>query len=66
MHRARSSLLAAAAPPQLLLRYKTSSAGPCKILQHPKWGSHVYPATLFAIAPLEDLTRALADAARDD
>lgn len=70
--RCRAALLAVApfspllTPPlQLLLRYRTSAAGPCKILTHPRWGSHVYPATLFAIAPLhllEDAFRAAAEA----
>lgn len=48
---------------ELLLRYRTSAAGPCKILMHPKWGSHVYPATMFAIAPLEVLQRVCTEAA---
>jgi Methylmalonic aciduria and homocystinuria type D protein len=47
---------------ELLLRYRTSAAGPCKILMHPKWGSHVYPATMFAIAPLDVLQRVCQEA----
>jgi len=52
-------------PLQLLLKYRTSSAGPCKVLLHPRWGSHVYPATLFAIAPLPLLVQALEEAAAE-
>lgn len=48
---------------ELLLRYRTSAAGPCKILLHPKWGSHVYPATMFAIASLDVLQKVCGDAA---
>ncbi|CAM9767233.1 unnamed protein product, partial [Chrysoparadoxa australica] len=36
---------------QLLLRYQVLNAGGCKVLLHPKWGSAVYPATLFTTAP---------------
>jgi hypothetical protein len=35
----------------LLLGYRTSNAGCCKVVLHPKWGTSVYPATLFARAP---------------
>ena len=38
---------------QALLNYHTQCCGPCKILLHPKWGSHVYPASLFTTAPLD-------------
>ena len=33
------------------LQYKSYNAGFCKILLHPRWGSAVYPATLFTYAP---------------
>ena len=33
------------------LNYKSYNAGYCKILQHPIWGSAVYPATIFVYAP---------------
>jgi len=33
------------------LGYKSYNAGFCKILTHPKWGSAVYPATIFVYAP---------------
>jgi len=51
---------------QLLLRYRTESAGLCKVLMHPRWGSHVYPATIFAIAPQEELLAALGHAGREE
>lgn len=36
---------------ECLLNYKAHNAGFCKILTHPKWGSSVYPATIFCFAP---------------
>ena len=33
------------------LGYKSYNAGFCKILTHPRWGSAVYPATMFCYAP---------------
>lgn len=33
------------------LGYRSYSAGFCKILEHPVWGSSVYPATIFVYAP---------------
>jgi len=36
---------------ECLLNYKSHNAGFCKILTHPKWGSAVYPATIFAHCP---------------
>jgi len=44
---------------QTLLKYNVQDAGPCKILLHPKWGSAVYPATLFTNAPQHNLTEVL-------
>lgn len=38
---------------ECLLNYKAYNAGFCKILTHPKWGSAVYPATIFVYAPVE-------------
>lgn len=35
----------------VLLGYRTANAGCCKVVLHPKWGTSVYPATLFARAP---------------
>lgn len=33
------------------LGYRSYNAGFCKILLHPQWGSAVYPATIFVLAP---------------
>jgi len=38
---------------ECLLNYKAYNAGFCKILTHPKWGSAVYPATIFTHAPVD-------------
>jgi len=48
---------------ELLLRYRTGLAGTCRVLLHPRWGSAVYPATLFSTAPLPDVADALRAAA---
>ncbi|KAK9816425.1 hypothetical protein WJX72_000083 [[Myrmecia] bisecta] len=42
-----------------LLGYKTQNAGCCKILLHPQWGSAVYPASIFAKAPLREVQAAI-------
>lgn len=44
---------------ECLLNYKSYNAGFCKILTHPKWGSSVYPATIFAYAPQEVVVQLL-------
>eukprot|EP00232_Nephroselmis_pyriformis_P012742 CAMPEP_0182899376 /NCGR_PEP_ID=MMETSP0034_2-20130328/28042_1 /TAXON_ID=156128 /ORGANISM="Nephroselmis pyriformis, Strain CCMP717" /LENGTH=170 /DNA_ID=CAMNT_0025033403 /DNA_START=29 /DNA_END=541 /DNA_ORIENTATION=+ len=44
---------------EVLLGYKTSNAGCCKVVLHPQWGSSVYPATMFTKAPLADLQAAI-------
>ena len=44
---------------ELLLRYKTSNAGCCKVLHHPLWGSAVYPASLMTNAPLAAICDAI-------
>lgn len=36
---------------QRLLRYELLNTGCCSILSHPRWGTRVYPATVFAVAP---------------
>ena len=41
---------------ECLLNYRAYNAGFCKILTHPKWGSAVYPATIFACCP-EDVAK---------
>ena len=46
-----------------LLNYEYTNVGCCKIVMHPKWGSSVYPASLFAIAPEEEVRSALRIAA---
>ncbi len=35
-----------------LLGYETVQVQCCRILHHPRWGGHNYPATLFTTAPL--------------
>ena len=42
-----------------LLNYECTNVGCCKIVMHPKWGSSVYPASLFAIAPEAEVKAAL-------
>ncbi|EGD80761.1 hypothetical protein PTSG_01350 [Salpingoeca rosetta] len=42
------------------LKYDTLNAGCCQILQHPIFGTKVYPATLFTTAPLALLMETLA------
>ena len=44
---------------ELLLKYRSLNAGLCKILLHPEWGSAMYPASLFTLAPLEVIQQAL-------
>lgn len=48
---------------ETLLRWRTSSAGGCRLLLHPTWGAAVYPASLFARAPLEAVLAAVEAAA---
>ncbi|KAI8473629.1 MAG: methylmalonic aciduria and homocystinuria type D protein [Monoraphidium minutum] len=43
----------------LLLGYKTANAGCCKVVLHPRWGTSVYPATVFARASPEQLREAV-------
>ena len=45
-----------------LLGYRCQNAGCCKIVLHPRWGSSVYPATLFARAPVEAVAAAIEEA----
>lgn len=44
---------------ECLLNYKAYNAGFCKVLTHPKWGSAVYPATMFAFCPVSVATQIL-------
>ena len=46
-----------------LLKWRTFNCGGCKVLSHPVWHTSVYPATLFARAPLEVLLGAVRQAA---
>ncbi|CAB9510202.1 homocystinuria type D homolog, mitochondrial [Seminavis robusta] len=46
---------------ECLLHYKSHNAGFCKVLTHPKWGSAVYPATIFAYAPKQVVIRLLSE-----
>ena len=46
-----------------LLNYECTNVGCCKIVMHPKWGSSVYPASLFAVAPEDEVRDALRMAA---
>lgn len=43
----------------VLLGFRTANAGCCKVVLHPKWGTSVYPATLFARAPREAVEAAI-------
>lgn len=42
---------------ECLLNYRAYNAGFCKVLQHPKWGSSVYPATIFCYAPRDPVVQ---------
>mmetsp|Transcript_6279 Transcript_6279/g.12110 ORF Transcript_6279/g.12110 Transcript_6279/m.12110 type:complete len:171 (+) Transcript_6279:139-651(+) len=48
----------------LLLGFRTSNAGCCKVLLHPQWGSSVYPASFFTYAPLDVLQTTLEEVDR--
>jgi hypothetical protein len=51
---------------EALLKWRTSSAGGCRVLLHPQWGAAVYPASLFAKAPPQALREAMEAAAREE
>ncbi|KAJ2775190.1 hypothetical protein IWQ56_000187 [Coemansia nantahalensis] len=36
---------------EVLLRYTPFNLGSCFVLSHPRWGTHIYPATAFTLAP---------------
>jgi len=42
---------------ECLLNYRAHNAGFCKVLTHPKWGSAVYPATIFCYAPRDEVIK---------
>lgn len=48
-----------------LLGYQTQNAGCCKVILHPKWGSSVYPASMFAKAPVEAVLESIALAEKE-
>lgn len=43
------------------LNYKSYNAGFCKVLTHPRWGTAVYPATIFTCAPRQFILQLLKD-----
>ena len=47
---------------ECLLNYRAHSAGFCKILTHPKWGSAVYPATIFCYGSRDLIMKLLHEA----
>ncbi|KAJ1649672.1 hypothetical protein GGF38_006042 [Coemansia sp. RSA 25] len=49
---------------EVLLRYAPFNLGNCFVLSHPHWGTHVYPATAFALAPIEAVRQVLSDMQR--
>ena len=44
----------------LLLHYNRMSAGMCSVIEHPQWGTAIYPATIFTTAPVESVRAVLA------
>ena len=36
-----------------MLRYHLQSAGGCRVVSHPRWGTSVYPCSMFTNAPAE-------------
>ncbi|KAL4427793.1 hypothetical protein ABPG75_001882 [Micractinium tetrahymenae] len=62
IHRETNSVYGEVAALSTLLGYRTQNAGCCKITLHPKWGSSVYPASMFAKAPLEAVRAAIDEA----
>ncbi|KAJ2741177.1 hypothetical protein GGI20_005366 [Coemansia sp. BCRC 34301] len=46
---------------EVLLRYTPFNLGNCFVLSHPHWGTHVYPATAFVLAPIEVVRNVLLD-----
>jgi len=47
-----------------LLGYQTQNAGCCKIVLHPRWGSSVYPASIFTKATIDAVKAAIGRAER--
>ncbi|KAJ2721367.1 hypothetical protein GGI07_004037 [Coemansia sp. Benny D115] len=46
---------------EILLRYKPFNLGSCFVLSHPNWGTNIYPATLFTLAPFAVVTKVFDD-----
>ncbi|KAJ1936511.1 hypothetical protein EC988_008177 [Linderina pennispora] len=46
---------------EILLHYRPFNIGCCFVLSHPHWGTHIYPATAFTLAPAEVVNRVLAE-----
>mmetsp|Transcript_2606 Transcript_2606/g.4581 ORF Transcript_2606/g.4581 Transcript_2606/m.4581 type:complete len:100 (+) Transcript_2606:598-897(+) len=43
----------------VLLKYDSEDVGGCRVMAHPEWRFHSYPATLFTSAPFETLSAVL-------
>ncbi|KAJ2104093.1 hypothetical protein IW146_008717 [Coemansia sp. RSA 922] len=50
---------------EVLLRYAPYNLGNCFVLSHPHWGTHVYPATAFTLAPIEAVRQVLSSMQQD-
>ena len=59
IHRETNTVYGEVDAMQTLLGYPVANAGCCKVVLHPQWGSSVYPATMFADAPLDALLRVI-------
>ncbi|KAJ2558336.1 hypothetical protein EV175_000832 [Coemansia sp. RSA 1933] len=44
---------------EILLRYNQVNIGTCFVLSHPQWGTNVYPATAFTLAPVDVVKSAI-------
>jgi hypothetical protein len=60
IHRETGSVYGEVQALATLLGYRLQNAGCCKIVLHPRWGSAVYPASVFARAPVEAVMGAVA------
>lgn len=49
---------------QTLLKYRLQQVGDCSVIVHPRWGTRVYPASIFTTAPLSLLLEAIDGAHR--
>lgn len=59
VHRDSQSIYDEVAALSVLRGYKVSNAGCCKVVLHPQWGSFIYPATFFTLAPQKELQQAI-------